>query len=248
MGTVRALVLAGGLGSRLRSVVSDLPKALAPVGGRPFLEYLLRQLSDQGIQDVTICTGYGSNAIQRYVDDLALPSVRITVSDEPQPLGTGGALRLAMERHPDGAFLVLNGNSFFDVRFDRLIDTHRATHADVTLAVRFTSNPGRFGSVSVDEQGWVTSFREKVDQGPGLINGGIYMIDRAVLANLPDGQAISLEQDVFPRLVDRTLGRRGIATAVFDGWFTDIGVPADYRSVDDDPRPIVAALARASRC
>ena len=162
---VRALVLAGGLGSRLRSLVPELPKTLAPVGGRPFLEYVLRQLADQGIQDVTICTGYGSTAVQRYADELALPGIQISLSEESQPLGTGGALRLAIDRHADPEFLVLNGDSFFDIRFERLIEAHHAMGADVTIAVRQMSSPGRFGSVAVDDGGWLTAFREKVEFG-----------------------------------------------------------------------------------
>jgi D-glycero-alpha-D-manno-heptose 1-phosphate guanylyltransferase len=245
--TVRALVLAGGLGRRLQPVVATVPKPLAPVGGRPFLEYVLRQLVDQGIREVTLCIGHGGTAIRQFTDELDRSGLQISLSEESRPLGTAGALRLAVEGRENREFLVLNGDSFFDVRFDRLIDAHHGTDAEVTMAVRWTSTPGRFGSVSVDADGWVTAFREKVDEGPGLINGGIYMIKRRVLADLPLGEEISLEKAVFPQLIERANGR-GIATVAFDGWFTDIGVPGDYRAVDEDPRPLVAALARRSTC
>lgn len=247
LGSVRACVLAGGLGLRLRSVVADRPKALAPVGGRPFLEYVLRQLAEQGIRDVTICTGYGSEEIKRFTDQGAAWGLRIAYSEEQEPLGTAGALRLAMDRFADGEFLVLNGDSFFDVPFARLIDAQRSMNAEGTIAVRWTDEPGRFGSIEADGDGRVTSFREKVDDGPALINGGIYFLERSVLSDLALGAAASLERDVFPSIVGRT-GGRGLGTATFDGWFTDIGVPDDYASVDRDPEPILTALGRGSRC
>jgi NDP-sugar pyrophosphorylase family protein len=227
--------------------VPDRPKSLAPVGGQPFLGYVLRQLAEQGIGHVTICTGYGSEEVRRFADQGNGWGLEIDFSEERDPLGTAGALRLAMDRFTDDQFLVLNGDSFFDVQFDRLMETHRSMKAEGTIAVRWTHDPGRFGSIEVDDDGRVTSFREKVEAGPALINGGIYVLERSVLADLPLGEVASLERDVFPALTARA-GGRGLATVAFDGWFTDIGVPADYASVDSDPEPILAALSRGARC
>ncbi|MEO8461800.1 MAG: sugar phosphate nucleotidyltransferase [Chloroflexota bacterium] len=245
--SIRGLILAGGLGLRLRSVVSDRPKPLAVVGQRPFLEYLLRQISAQGILSVTICTGYGSDRIRQVIDQGPDWGLRIGYSEESEPLGTAGALRLAMEQFDDPEFIVLNGDSFFDISFERLMETHRSLEAQATIAVRWTRDAGRFGSVELDGEGRVLSFRQGVGDGPSLINGGIYVLNRSVLLDLPVGKAASLERQVFPALIRRTNGA-GLGAATFDGWFTDIGVPDDYLSVDRDPRPILAAVNRASSC
>jgi len=133
LASVRACVLAGGLGLRLRSVVSDRPKSLAPVGGRPFLGYVLRQLAEQGVREVTICTGYGREEVRHFAKEGTEWGLRIAFSEEREPLGTAGAIRLAMDRFTGDEFLVLNGDSFFDVQFDRLIETHRSMKAEGTI-------------------------------------------------------------------------------------------------------------------
>jgi NDP-sugar pyrophosphorylase family protein len=152
-----------------------------------------------------------------------------------------------MEGFPDEEFLVLNGDSFVDIPFDRLVAGHRSAGADATLAVRWTRDPGRFGSVEVGDGGRVTAFREKVSDGPAWINAGVYVLKRSVLAGLPLDEPSSLERDVFPGLAQRG-GPGRLFTVGFDAWFMDIGVPADYEALDRDPSALRKALRRGLPC
>lgn len=247
LAALRACVLVGGLGLRLRPLISDRPKALAPVGGRPFLDYVLRQLSTQGIRRVTLCCGYGSEAIRQFAGAGSDWGLAIAYSEERVPLGTAGALRLAMEGFPDEELLVLNGDSFVDIPFGQLVAGHRSAEAGATLAVRWTRDTGRFGSVEVGDGGRVIAFREKVSHGPAWINAGVYVLNRDVLAGLPLDAPRSLEQDVFPGLAQRG-GPGGLFTVGFDAWFTDIGVPTDYEALDRDPSALRHALRRGLTC
>ncbi|MBA2720936.1 MAG: NTP transferase domain-containing protein [Chloroflexi bacterium] len=239
---MRALVLAGGLGTRLRSVVGAAPKALAPVGGRPFLHYLLAQLQRNGFDDVTVCTGYGADAVRSFVGSGATWGLRVDCSDEPQPLGTGGAIRLAIGRHPDKRFVVLNGDSFFDIVLADLIAAHEAMAGLVTLAACRLSAAGRFGTVDIGPDGDVRAFREKDQAGPAEINAGVYVLERAAVEGLPAGTPISLERDIFPSLIapDPATGRTGrLRATVYEAFFADIGIPADHAAIDRDPRPLL---------
>ena len=239
---IRALVLAGGLGTRLRSVVGDRPKALAPVGGQPFLHYLLGQLRRSGLEHVTVCTGYGADAVRSFVGSGAAWGLRIDCSEEQQPLGTGGAIRLAVERHGNDRFVVLNGDSYFDIALADLVAAHEAMGGLVTLAACRMAAAGRFGTIDIGPAGDVRAFREKVEDGPAVINAGIYVLERPAVAGLSGDTPISLERDVFPSLLapDPATGRTGrLRAAVFEGFFADIGVPADHAALDRDPRPLM---------
>lgn len=222
-----ACVLAGGLGLRLRSVVPDGPKVLAPVGGRPFLDYVLALLARNGVRRVTVCTGYGSDAVEAFCGDGSRWGLDLSHSREERPLGTAGAVRQAWDRLADDTVLVLNGDTFFDVPLEQLARAHRTTGAAATLAVRPTDEPGRYGTVEVSDAGFVTAFREKVDGAAGLMNGGIYMLDRVVLDRVPANTQVSLEREVFPAMTGDD-ARHRVAATQFDGYFVDIGVPADH--------------------
>lgn len=215
-----AVVLCGGFGTRLRSVVGSLPKVLAPVGGHPFLHHVLTYLRRQGIADVVLATGYGAKEVATFGGDGSAWGVRLRYSAESEPLGTAGALRLAGTQGLSDPFLALNGDSLVPANLWRVLDFHCAHAARVTLVLTQTPNQGRFGSVRVEPDGRIVEFVEKGTNGPGLINAGIYVMQREVLGEIPAGRCVSLEHEVFPSLVGK--GIYGIEVA---GPFVDIGTP-----------------------
>ncbi len=218
-------VLAGGLGTRLGGLTAALPKPLLPCGDRPFLAWLLRDLARFGVEDVVLLTGHLSTHVEAAVADLiaAAPrAMRITVSAEPQPSGTGGALWHARE-HLDERFLVANGDSLLDGNLSLLLAGAADQPGDVVgrLALHWLPDASRHGVVDRDGDR-ITAFRERGAPGaPGLINAGVYLFDRRVLNDL--APVCSLERDVLPRLA----ARWALAGSVIDGWFIDIGVPDD---------------------
>jgi D-glycero-alpha-D-manno-heptose 1-phosphate guanylyltransferase len=222
---IGAIILAGGLGTRLRSTVSHVPKVLADVAGRPFLEYLLLQLSRAGICDVTLCAGFMSDALadwaaRRDADD----GITIRISVEPEPLGTAGAVKHAEPMLAGDRWLLMNGDSFFDISLDRLVEAHEQRPALVTIALAHVADARRYGRVRCDPDGLVLGFDEKTDApGDGLINSGLYIIERPLLAQIPADRPASLEREVLPLLAGREL-----RAVELDGYFIDIGIPEDY--------------------
>jgi NDP-sugar pyrophosphorylase family protein len=224
MQDVKAVLLVGGLGTRLRSVVPSIPKVLASVGKRSFLELLVEQLRSQGIRRLVMCSGYLADQIETEFGDGRSSGVKIEYSREEQPLGTAGAIKQA-ERYLQEvpAFVVMNGDSFLEVNFSDLMECHRTHRAMATLAVLRVEDASRYGTVHVDGDGRVRRFAEKTGNSmPGSVNGGVYIFDRAVLQHIPERPA-SLERDVFPRLLDQ-----GVYALEQNGMFIDIGTPADY--------------------
>lgn len=229
MQNVKAVLLVGGLGTRLRSVVPSIPKALAPVGDRPFVELLVRQLRAQGIHKLVMCTGYQAEQVEAALGDGNYLDVSIEYSKESTPLGTAGALKLAA-RHltQESEFFVLNGDSFLEIDFHELRGFHQKHGGLATLAVIPVQNSSRYGTVQVTTAGRVAGFTEKSGHNvPGTINAGVYIFDRAVLEEIPEGPG-SLELDVFPRLLDR-----GIHALEQRELFIDIGTPADYARANE---------------
>ncbi len=221
---MKAVLLVGGLGTRLREAVPSTPKPLARVGNRPFLELLIRQLVGQGVKHLIMCTGYLAEQIESEFGDGSDLGANIEYSKEPHPLGTGGALKFA-EGLLRGArdFLVMNGDSFLELDLDPFIRFHHTHGGLATMAVVRVENAGRYGTVHADSSDRVTGFVEKTgDTSPGLINAGIYIFKSAILEYISDG-SVSLEKEVFPRLL-----ARGMYAARQQGIFIDIGTPADY--------------------
>src|ERR1700733_2170786 len=245
MHDIKAIMVVGGLGTRLRSVVPSAPKVLASIGEKSFLELLVSQLRSQGIRKLVMCTGYLADQIESKFGNGRMWDLSIEYSKEEMPLGTGGAVKLA-ERHLQDVpeFLVLNGDSFLEVDFQSLMGFHRGHDGAIaTMAVLRVENASRYGTVQMDASGRVTGFAEKTgSEASGLVNGGIYIFEHSVLQQIPKGPA-SLERDVFPRLLDR-----GVYGQEQRGMFIDIGTPTDYarakellRSLSEDgPRPKLA--------
>jgi len=229
---MKAVLLVGGLGTRLRPSVSGTPKVLASLDGRPFLELLVRQLASQGIRHLVMCTGYLAEQIKDQFGDGGPFGVAIEYSQEDVPLGTAGALALSKRflAHQSD-FLVLNGDSFFDVDFQELITFH-ANHGGIaSIAAVAVENASRYGTLRLGENGRVVGFQEKNGrEEPGTVNAGVYVFRHDVLENIPNGPA-SLERDIFPQVLSE-----GVFALTKNGLFIDIGTPEDYalaRSIRD---------------
>lgn len=220
---LQAIILAGGLGTRLRGVVGELPKPLAPIDGVPFLEYLLMRFKAQGIGEFILCVGHGGKLIRDYLGSGDQLGLTIQYTIEEKLLGTGGAIKLA-ESHINGDFLVANGDTYFEVDLHTMFNSHKATGARATMALARREDTSRYGRVEFDKNDRILSFVEKApDNGPGHINGGIYIFGKEVFDSIPTGTVCSLEREVLPRLIGR-----GLHGFTVDGYFIDIGIPEDY--------------------
>jgi D-glycero-alpha-D-manno-heptose 1-phosphate guanylyltransferase len=232
-----ALILVGGLGKRLRSMVSDRPKSMALVAGKPFLEYLVHQLRQQGCYDIVLATGYLSNLVREHFQDGSTFKVRIRYSRETEPLGTAGAVKLAQPLLAEGDFIVANGDSLLGVNVRQLVARHSEKKALATLALTTVGSAGRYGTVEVDPDGSITAFQEKTGKSePGIINGGVYVFSPKLLDLIPAGRSVSLETEVLPGLAGK-----GIYGMVSRAYFIDIGLPADYNRVQSDPQQLLRA-------
>src|SRR5213082_1230838 len=196
---VRAFVLCGGPGTRLRPVLTDRPKSMALISGTPFLQLLLDRLRSQRVSDVILGTGYMAEKIESYFRSRNDLGMRIRYSREHEPLGTGGALKLA-EPFISDPVLVLNGDSYVEWELLPMLELFTAKDAALVVVVQAVADVARYGSVALDHDGRVTEFIEKGSRaGPGLINAGVYLLREEVVRGLPAGTAISLERDIFPR-------------------------------------------------
>ncbi len=221
-----AVILAGGLGTRLRSVVSDLPKPMAPIGARPFLEYQLDYWISQGISRFVLSVGYRHEAITGYFGS-RYKGIQLEYAVEEHPLGTGGGLLLAAEKlDQDKPFLLLNGDTYFEADWT-VLDAFALEHdADWCLSLFRTSEKGRYMGIEMSTQGQITSLKSGVDQGLRLANGGVYWVHPRALSGAGRlGGKLSLEDDLFPRAL--AAGHR-LCGIEFRRTFIDIGVPDDY--------------------
>jgi D-glycero-alpha-D-manno-heptose 1-phosphate guanylyltransferase len=221
---IPALLLVGGLGTRLQSVLPSTAKPLAPVGNAPFLQLLVRQLRSQGIRHLIMCSGHMATQVQAEFGDGHDLDVEIKYSKESRPLGTAGAIKFAQGNLSGVSdFLVMNGDSFLQLDFCQFLSFHREHGGIMSMAVRKVPNAARYGTVQLDARNRVIGFIEKSENhGPGLVNGGVYIFQRAVLQQVPDGPA-SLEKEIFPNLL-----RSGVYALEQSGMFIDIGTPEDY--------------------
>ena len=228
LSNVTAVVLAGGFGTRLRSVVADRPKVMAQVNGRPFLTYILDQLAATECRSVVLCTGYLGEQIRSAFGG-KYQSLRLRYSWEPEPLGTGGALKLALSQIASDPVLVLNGDSFYGIDLMEYGRWHGDHDAVASIALTRMRHSERYGRVKMDAAARVVNFCEKEQaSGPGWINAGIYMLGRKLLETIPDGKNVSLERELFP---DWT--RCGVYGYYNPGCFLDIGTPEDFGSAEE---------------
>lgn len=221
---MECIILAGGLGTRLQGVLeAGQPKCLAPINGRPFLEYLLRYLENQYCSRVILALGHHHLPILEWLKTKAF-FFRVEWSIEKEPLGTGGGIRKAALMCRDNDVLVLNGDTLFDIDLPGLMALHRAKNAAATLALKPMKDFERYGTVQLNEAGRITAFQEKQPCAEGLINGGIYALNRESLMRLPLPQKFSFEKD----FLETHIADQYFAGFVQDGYFIDIGVPEDF--------------------
>lgn len=222
-----AIVLAGGLGTRLRGIIKKCPKPMAPIHGRPFLEYLLDYWQKQGIRRFILCVGYRRETIQKHFGS-RYGRARIDYSVEKKPLGTGGALLQALAWRKIGQnFLVLNGDTFFEVPLRRLARFHARSKADTTLALLRKSGR-RYERLQCGKGGRITALEPRgLRSAPGWINGGVYLFNRRALKGCYAKGKTSLESDVLPQLLKKGMRLYGCGV---NGRFIDIGTPASYKT------------------
>jgi D-glycero-alpha-D-manno-heptose 1-phosphate guanylyltransferase len=223
-----AIVLAGGFGTRIQSVVSDVPKPMAPVAGKPFLYYLLKELVNQGIQQIILAVGYKREVIINYFGN-HFESAELLYSVEEEPLGTGGGIRKALNLVNGEEVLIINGDTFFDLPLKNLIQFHQQGSYDLTLGLKPMENFDRYGTVLV-EQDRVVALKEKQPCEKGLINGGIYVMNKNILSPFPLNTKFSFETEVL----EKEINRLKFGAFLSDTYFIDIGIPEDYLKAQDD--------------
>jgi NDP-sugar pyrophosphorylase family protein len=227
-GPEHVIILCGGLGTRLASKVADRPKAMAPLLGRPFLEWLLLGWAAQSIRRAVLAVGHLGELIESHVGNGSRLGIEVGYSTENHPLGTAGALRRAFDQIDDERTLVANGDSYTRVDVARLWRSHLSNRARATIWAVPAQQRDSFGTLAVAPNGVVESFAEKAKgQGDGLVNGGVYAIERTALGSQSQASPRSLERDVFPALEGR-----GLYAVIGQGPLVDIGTPASYRQAE----------------
>lgn len=223
---MEVIILAGGLGTRLRSVVSEVPKCMAPVAGKPFLWYLLKYLTRFEVSRVVLSVGYLREVIFKWVDeDKNEFPFEFDYAVEEEPLGTGGGIKLALDKINDERAFVLNGDTFFDVDLMQLYDAHMTGKKAITLALKPMRRFDRYGTVNLEPNtGTILSFNEKQFCEEGLINGGVYVINKNERLFDGLGKKFSFETAVL----EPQCSRHKLLGVVQDGYFIDIGIPEDY--------------------
>jgi len=220
---VQAVVLAGGLGTRLRAAVADRPKVLAPIHGRPWVTFLLNQLADAGVRHVVMLTGFKADQVQNALGD-DYRGMRLVYAQESTPLGTAGAVRAALPLLTSPAILLLNGDSYCAADLADLREFHGRREADLTIVVARSPDASRFGTVRAQEDGRVVGFEEKTQSAGGWINAGIYLLATTLIAEIAPHRHVSLEKEMFPAWI----ARKAFYAFHTDGRFLDIGTPESY--------------------
>lgn len=218
-----AIILAGGFGTRLRNVVSDVPKPLAPVCGRPFLAWTLDALAAQGVRRVVLATGYLAEKVEEALGT-SWRSMELVYSREPEPLGTGGAVALACTRLEGGSAFVVNGDTWLELDYRAFAERSLRDGARLGMALAHVPDVARYGAVELD-QGRVSGFSEKGRHGAGYINAGVYWFERTLMHAFDPGARFSFETDVLLPMASRDT----VVAYTDTSQFIDIGVPEDYR-------------------
>jgi D-glycero-alpha-D-manno-heptose 1-phosphate guanylyltransferase len=225
----QAIILAGGLGTRLRSAVPDLPKCMAPVAGKPFLEHVVDYFQQQGINEFIFAVGYKSEIIIDFVRS-RYPQLATDFSIERELLGTGGAIRLAAAKARYKDVLVSNGDTIFKINVQQLSDFHQSASADCTIVLKPMTNFERYGVVEISTGNKINSFKEKQFYETGLISGGIYALNVESFLKEELPEKFSFENDYLEALYKQ----RNMFGIVQDRYFIDIGIPADYEQAQTD--------------
>lgn len=223
------IVLAGGLGTRLQSVVKDVPKCMAEVAGQPFLHYILNYLQREQIDHVILSLGYKSEVVVDWLKQVQW-SFKISIIIEEKALGTGGAIQYAFSKVEGNCAFVMNGDTFFDITFDKMLTEHTQSRADVSVALKPMQNFDRYGAVEVDGDTRILQFKEKVFIESGLINGGTYCINKSLFSKEDLPEVFSFEKEIL----EKQISCLKIQGCIFDNYFIDIGIPADFAKANID--------------
>ena len=225
---IDVIILCGGKGTRLKTVVNDRPKSMALINGKPFLFYLLKQISSYGFKRVILCTGYKSNFIRETFGD-KFDDIDLVYSEETEPLGTGGAVRLALSKIVSDYVLVMNGDSYIDVNLNDFVNWGLNSDVEGGILLTEVDDVSRYGSVNLDNKSKIVSFKEKdLTSGRGLINSGVYIFKKDLLLKMPEAIQYSMEREYFLKLVlKKQLFGRHLA-----GKFIDIGTPKSYKKAE----------------
>lgn len=228
---MQAILLAGGLGTRLRSVVSDRPKPMALIHGRPFMEYVTRELVKNGVTEIIFAVGYKGSMVEEHFKDGSGFGFRAFYAYEETLLGTAGAIKNAGQFISGDRFFVLNADTFYRIDYSRLVRCQDELGLDMALVLREVPDVSRYGRALLDGSGRLVGFNEKTeDQRPGTINGGIYLMKRELLDLIPQGK-VSLENEMIPGWLREG---RPLGGFVNDGYFIDIGIPEAYFQFQED--------------
>jgi D-glycero-alpha-D-manno-heptose 1-phosphate guanylyltransferase len=224
------IILAGGLGTRLRSVIGDLPKCMAPVCNKPFLDYILLYLSRyQTIRKIILSVGYKHEVIVNRTGQLREFEFEYVFSIEETPLGTGGAIKKALNHVSSENVLILNGDTIFNIDLNLFVKQHSQHNARLSVALKAMRNFDRYGNVEINDHSLITAFKEKSYCSEGQINGGIYLLsDKELMSAFP--KKFSLETDVLQKQANQG----NIYGFIYEGYFIDIGVPEDYAKAQDE--------------
>ena len=223
------VILCGGLGKRLRSVVSGEPKVIAKIGDKAFLDILIDNLLMEGFKNVILCVGYLKEQIKNHYGKNY--DYSITFSEEEEPLGTGGALKNAEPLIISNPFMVMNGDSFCNVDFGSFVDFHILKEALLSIVLVRSNTAEDYGSVTLDDSQRITDFNEKIADGSrsgNIINAGVYLMEKDVFSFMPEQNTFSLEYELFPKIVNNRC--YGFLT---EGEFIDIGTPERYEKAKD---------------
>ena len=225
----QAVVLVGGLGTRLRDLVNDRPKPMAPVNGKPFLEYQVEFLKNNGIGEIIFSTGYMSEKIEEHFGSGKKYGLQIKYVKEKDLLGTGGAIKNAKDIMKE-QFFVLNGDSMFLIDLNSMVEFHKNNHADLTIALAKVQQKSRFGNVEINDKFRITGFTEKENIPGDLINGGIYYFEKNNFNWNTFPEKYSIEKEFFPQVVKKN----NVFGFVSDSYFIDIGTIEDYKRFEND--------------
>ena len=225
----QAIILAGGLGTRLRSAVPDLPKCMAPVAGKPFLHHVIAYLQSQGVSRFIFSLGYMHELIEAFVIE-NYPKLDVIFVVEDTALGTGGAIRLACEKASSANVLVLNGDTLYKVDIKKLLNFHTTMQAECTLALKPMKYFDRYGVVEIYDNNKIKSFKEKKFYEEGLINGGVYSLQVKSFLTLPFPEIFSFEKDYL----EKYFATENLFGIIEEGYFIDIGIPEDFEKAGTD--------------
>ena len=228
LSNITTVILAGGLGTRLRSVIPDKQKVLVEIKNRPFLNFLLDQLLSAGAREVVLCTGHRADEVQTILG-IEYKSLKLVYSIESKPLGTGGALRLAFSHLTSDSVLIMNGDSYINVDLKDFLKWFKKKALAAALILTKMGDTSRYGRLVSDDEGRIQSFEEKsVSAFSGWINAGVYLLNKNLINSIPYGRTYSLENDFFPKLISD-----GLYGYQCEGEFIDIGTPESYLLAED---------------